>query len=1228
MAKQQSGSYTVPEDPKDTKRPGGKTLRKLFPMHRTKEKYSSTRDFLTLSRAELVAGNFQPDALPDVSVFRPEIISILNFNPLYSGDPKLGHLSSHGQFLEVSYQASLLRRDRMAKLYKSLLKTSKNPEEAQKVFSDLKKHFAINLDKIVDTTNFYGDALEKSQILTDFFDLKKIPENEIKVDGLVPLKSFYIKHMGFAVPQFNLFTGSKILLQLLADFKSLTEDYSLGLLDLRDSDRSRDKSSVNIDVTYTTGDFKVRKISSLETPINMTQGQNFNPFQDLLPKGPKDRIKVLITALWKEYSVSAGLGTNMVQKILAENFDIRGGKGSGGNPFDNILGIVKEDIFTRAQGDKAFSALAHQLIVGGVNKIPDTSTMIVLPFEEKYIDDEKKNKTFIPGKSYYINSIFDTKETGAAPDFNTGPLIQYVNDFSDRFIKLDSAYKALFNRSPRLLPGRVCNRFLNSIKKATENITSGGNHTISDTFYGAATGGTQSAAVALFRLANEDIVLKKLLFQYILCVGLLQNRDLDPNSIWSSLAVEFGEVKAFQSITVPAGFTGNTNLREDPNALKPHVNQIIRKIDKQVKTIVKAFAVQDNSLINLLENLALRNLDRGSDGDKGNAIQECIYIVNKITEDASKISENNYLLSDNTGRTRYNFLSASTQILMIFEVFSSMLKLFGFSDFQSKNHEKLVVHTNAIQVKFIRGVIEDMIGATFDGEKPPKPPETLDDELHREEEAVVENTTDRLSGLNFNFGGGGSSPDAVPDPPGAQSSQKKSSKLTGTQKSLKETMRNLKSKVQAEFTIIQNILFILESVKQRLEQAKTLALNTYNPATLAAFLQDGNGVRDLRIIKNYSQVRNSYAAILDAKWKVNNSLDKADPELDALGGNRLDNAIVLNIVDEKVREAVYSLTADENFRRHHSQVNTKILSVGIPAEFANNLYDRLRTSAIKKSSFQEKERDVVHLQVYKRDFLLDDLAFKPQKFIFDMSLYQLEKDFVANAPTETNITLRKLQNKTALTDLAHPKNRENFNREDIINLKRYDFLSRDEKRQMFDNHFTSFLLENYIKLTTGMKIAEDTFIIDQKERVHPGIDKKIEKILLSYIRDILEENIPPNQTTEELLVNPEVTEEVKDILRDFKTGNLTFYPNTLRDRILSPKVFDRIFHIPLNIDDFEVDKAASIKKLGGHAAWHQRHIQNKLIHRVEGDKTLYFLKPRTDRDIIFEDFFVVIENKT
>jgi hypothetical protein len=183
---------------------------------------------------------------------------------------------------------------------------------------------------------------------------------------------------------------------------------------------------------------------------------------------------------------------------------------------------------------------------------------------------------------------------------------------------------------------------------------------------------------------------------------------------------------------------------------------------------------------------------------------------------------------------------------------------------------------------------------------------------------------------------------------------------------------------------------------------------------------------------------------------------------------------------------------------------------------------------------------------------------------------------------------------------------------------RYKFLNQTTLSAIFRNHTTSFILSLYIKLLTGLNTYEKSFLLEPEIVQLENSQETI--TLFKQLSEILIRKNSPSLTLDEFrkrypefdkklksiesgkfgtgifedtkIIDPQVFNEV-DILvaKDlYDISKLSSVKSTLtggekiRKRITSPKLFERIFNIPVPLLDFEVDLFQTFQTDAGIAA--------------------------------------------
>lgn len=1257
------------------------------------EKYSD--DVLTISMPRVVKGEFSPEPNRGVSVFRPEILSILNFKPIYVGDPKEGEFSKEGKMLEIQHEASKIRGQSLKELNDSMKnRGSEDPVTADRIYKTMQENFQKVTEKTNQIIGFYKNSIEQVDDVSSLFDLKRTwSKNDRQNASLAGLKEFYDDFMGFGPKQFEKFSNTKIYVQMLSDFRQVMENYSFNLLDIIDSDRPNDFDPIQIDTSITLTDgfsFTSEMMRSNTTPINATNRKNSDRFLKSLPRDSGDKIKVLINFLSKEYRVSKAMG---MKGFVDERLRADWGAGTQGTPFDNIIGKAGQTIFVQPQGRNSLLSLAYQPVTLPNQPESQQGEFIVLPFEEKYIDSE--DRTFVPGTDYYVDRAFDLVNTSGIgnnqTNFNTGPIVEYVDRFQDRTRKAMETILLLFQINPSgavqlssIQPEIIYDRIANALANATAGIDR-------DSVGKQNKESLQTLSLAILRLSNKDRKLKNLLFQYLIVMGLLSNVDNNPSSIWADIAIELGDLGNLSEIKPGKNFTGSTNLLEGPAVVAPFVRQIAINIERRIRQILlkdlqgskeqrrrarikpdlirkatskfksegsAVFRDLDIPLASAINSTFIREalvqIANESHFEKdSNIFREYVDLVAKLTEGATSSGNNReYLLPDGTGRTRFNFVSTSHQMLIIFEILSAMADKFSFCDLK-RNGLDLIVSSNLRKTEFIKLNIRDMAGSRFSKETTTlggfskalraslgtDDPEEFAKELIGEVKTPPAGGSGFLSGISKAINEFNTKQQELAKI-GKQFAEDEENKKPrkASEARLRDNLYLIRTKLSKENQIIVNFLWLLVMISQDLKNAKSKAVNYWNKNTLQNFLRFGT-FDDLRIIRDKSQVRVASYLNDDLLTRARNSFANVDIVLE--GSNSSKNPIVSNIVRDEIKEALYSYLKEPEFQESNQASSlVKIFSVGIPAEFIRNTQDRIDYNNINQNAFKKKEAETITINVHKRDLRRPELVFKPQKFLFDLSLFQKESDVVDFAKPEPGKSHDQLLQAVMVTDFENVADTKRYSIRKpsrnspgrvITEQPIYDFLSSDEQIELIENHYQSFLLNTYIKMTTGMDISEGRFLISDKDP-DEMIEANFEALMLSYIKDIQGENIPAGQSVQQLLNNPAVNANVKDLIRSITSGQALVKPETEKNRILRPKKFDRVFHFAVNIDDFEIDKKEMTKTEVGRAAFEKASLNN--LFRTENresdgeneERPIYF-KKRTDRDIIFEDYFVTIETQ-
>lgn len=344
--------------------------------------------------------------------------------------------------------------------------------------------------------------------------------------------------------------------------------------------------------------------------------------------------------------------------------------------------------------------------------------------------------------------------------------------------------------------------------------------------------------------------------------------------------------------------------------------------------------------------------------------------------------------------------------------------------------------------------------------------------------------------------------------------------------------------------------------------------------------------------------------------------------------------------------------------------NSRLITVGLPSGFINNIKQSTNVENITKQlQMDNKELDVFRMNIYKTDSEYPDLVFKPITKLFEFSRF---------VPRNENYYLVDKIKSNTIDELIRIIPTRNYSvyqfgydqqyyDESFLSNDSYSFLSNAEKKEMISNHVVSHLLENYLKLVTGMRINELEFYIqDPDETASPApiistqlaidtINKSFGLVLAKTLSGLTESKsvlnkvkIAPLNTNNQLkspltqkiqLISARASQKFVSKAQVVEKTKIrkTFYNDTLQEskRLLSPRTFDRVFHMFIDSDDFEIDIDKTINDEIGKRAFEQLRTSGRIREVTEPDTntTKYYLVDRSElrNDLIFEKYFTTVE---
>jgi len=449
-------------------------------------------------------------------------------------------------------------------------------------------------------------------------------------------------------------------------------------------------------------------------------------------------------------------------------------------------------------------------------------------------------------------------------------------------------------------------------------------------------------------------------------------------------------------------------------------------------------------------------------------------------------------------------------------------------------------------------------------------------------------------------------------------------------------LRQIAFKLNDEEMALKKIYISLVNLLSGVIRSAETTLAQFAPGTgvHAKLFDDLSDIIDKRLVNllDAAQIRLASFKTLDTTSRVVAGLAK---------GERV------TMLDDTVMQlptllALGSALSEKRFQQLAAQ-NLRIISVGLPAGFSKQLQERVDVRLTKGTTkLQRKEQDVVTINVYKRDAGYPEIVFKPQKVVFELSRFVfVDSAFALAASKEPSFMsfskLMEIARTVDLGDTIVSPDVLTSSDKDLRDSSEYDFLSPDEKEALRANHVMSALLTQYIKMISGVSLDESAFPISFGDITVPVAvtdPALLKELIEARVKTVA--NIPAFDAATDSVSSLDISAEKKNkIACDVKhLAALAFSRTTLGDptaetkAALTPKLFERIFNVPVDPDDFLVDVELTRKSTSGAAALDAYVASGEFQHIDDRDGTVtsYALadKNRQRTDTVLEQYFVTI----
>ena len=1125
-----------------------------------------------------------------VSRSRPEMIMQLNFQPAYRGNRGTTSLPVK-EVLDLQMLARQLHVESVGKMVEELADDERLENEIEIA---LDRYDAIIKDVRVDVGYLVG-LLKVIRRIKKTLSVKNQEERILKVANRIlkrrgggvrqrpggasrvdrsldTLSQIFIEDLGFSQKGYDNFSGSKILGQLIYDLRQALLYFSPRMFDYSDPSRFRDVDPllVNTSPGVKNEDYIFTMTGIADFDITDGGARDFwETMLDSLPTKKEQRSAILMNSLLKELKAS-NRATSKRFLNWADNFSDQ----LGDEFVDALLGDPSELFDSRSTYTSGMAKFIVPKEVDGYN---------VLPFENAII--RRDDESYIPGGIYYAEGMLQNDDK-----LNPGEYRLFAQDVFKYFLNggglIGQIVNPMMPRRRSSSPKRTRSSGGNpdpttqtSAKIWPLNIGGAMNGMLKNIkFAMASLSGENPSALGflhfhdapVIRLAQTNKDVRWHLFRW--CVTYSNHQSAIALGDYEDVVI--GEEQRYSRV---AGGEVTVDLIEKFSPWSSALDEICQDLRQAVLDELRD-GVKGDSGFHIDRSQWLDLWSAGRFGGFAHQLLEQMRSLREGSRGAKKggpyeFQTGNTMSAKYQPRTRWNNVTYDATCFLAFEFMMTSLDM-------------LISNDLAFSVKYRASALTKGFRINSSGEGQQRETKAGYWALMAffardpDEESVAEwkRTASNQSLQRF--------------------------------ESIYEYLDGVKTRVAGEVTFIMRAKAILQSVGTMVRS------NSWATSWWIRSASRGHK-RKQRQLQHWKTHKRGHM-ILETLSRQQLILRQVAIDHYAI---RKDDELKLPAKSLIFPQQMFALDAMLQTRRFRSPRadNLNILAIGMPTRMIDFLNARTFHVGEESTLLGNKKGDVIQVRVYKRDLEYDDIVFKPQTYTFDMSLFLSGKfsyeDLIAGDDFQ-NIAynLAKYRNyrpQGLMTSLTG---------EEIIESHEYaSVLRRPQVRAMLRNHLRSDLLKTYIKVLTGINLDEQIFEIDEElfqEKFTKKDEEFIRKIVSTFLSD---EGI---ETEEQMREFQETIKMIKTL-----TQSVLLSGKTYSTSVRSPTIFDRIFCIPVDPDDFTIDVSSTITTESGRKALYTVLFGKKIKKIKRRGATILKMKERKRNEgkISMYDYFVTIQ---
>jgi len=1179
--------------------------------------------------------------------FRPEILAAFQFEPVYEDDNNIP--GPVGKMLDFQIAARRLQAENVMRLVNELKTNPETSSIISRIEEEISQHEeAANkeiqfLDSLVRVLNAsktsFNVKLNSNKIKAEIQARRDIQgRNKASISRNVrptkTLSELMVDDLKFSSQGFAKFTNTKIIGQLIDDLRAILTSFSPQIFDLPNADRENDLDPTRLsridDQTIGSAiEFDIANLS-LSSQADVQSGATSNALTSYMSSlsqvtNHDDRLKILFSLLSKELRVSTGLSLKNIKTIATSVFSETNIDGS---IFEKMLGNIGNEVLSSIPPpENSISSLLRLVTADGV----------VLPFEQSAISTNAFQE-YIPGGDFYVDSIVRGNNI-----FDSTQLNEYATALNSGVTGLAAIVEgtldvnAVNNDRLGLNVDDLMDRAFRSIHDSAKSISD--KDSTRDTFI-----------PALLISASSDQTMRYYLYLYMLIFGYEKSDKFGVENKFFETMQSAGLTRAVVASAIKAAF------------LEPFVNPVQGLIDRAGNTsdiiLISEMIMErvyfrfrkdtvDPSKSSYLGNFAFNHLTGlGAGTSQDNLFLSMFSMLNSldnicrsaITATQSTDNSDAYFSNTHKGLTKFNNIGVHQMVMVVLDIFITTYTKFA-----------PIMITG---VKSLRSL--DTSTSFSDALKVSSPGIEID--IDDDAFTVMEHSL-------FQFLDSGSRLSAGIDLRLDRDMRFRIGAQLGD-------LNNIRQKASNEDLLVRDIVDALLSIMNMVVASAAEAKSFFDPKGSNATLLESIA---LSIDSNEKLSALDAAQVSLARVELDDHIiARSTAASDQTNAGALSSDVSPFIDDTAtspdVRNSVFSLAKQPEFLGS-AETSMKVLAVGIPAGFNDALKRKLDFFFADRSATKIKGSlsGIIKMNVYMQDAMFDDVIFKPKEYIFEMGRFVSADSFKNNVQEVmafNNITT-KIKHKVALSGSPLLESGVGIA---ALNSPEYEFLSDTQKLELITNHTKSYILRTYIKILTGVDMRENNFFLNDEVasmRVDSTTHEEFNKLLALHVSQFLNrkltfdeirassdtidrfltkldndeslpgiiEKIANSFPAEPHSANIEISQDLVTFLNVFSSKSVLFGAGARRQKVLSPKLFERIFMLALDANDFEIDIEKTRSTTSGRTFLDSNTIVSGLtkVSTTTGQTTIDTFKVNYDvlrpkGAVGIQQFFVSIEH--